>query len=210
MIVGIGFNMQVGKDTSAEALCRELGFRKLAFADPLRQLAMAADPLITSSTRTVNVQSGHGRLAWTIQGMGYEAAKAAYPEIRRFLQALGLGAREVFGEHFWCDQTLGKAERIIMSGGHVVIPDVRFRNEADGIKAAGGLLLKITRPGHSGDGHPSETELADYDGWDHVIENNGSIVELQYKVVQLVRDALPKSQPSLVDVDPSLFEDLAS
>ncbi len=195
MIVGIGHNMQVGKDTAAEALCRELGFRKLCFADPLRELAMLADPLVSSATRTVNVGVGHGRLAWAIQGLGYEEAKRVYPEVRRFLQELGLGARRVFGDEFWVEHTMKQARQAEMHGGRIVIPDVRFLNEAEAVKDAGGLLLKITRPGHHGDGHRSEVELAQYDGWDHVIENTGSIPELQQQVVQLVRDALPRTEP---------------
>jgi hypothetical protein len=192
VIVGFGHNMGVGKDTAALALARDLGFRKLAFADPLRDLAMHADPLITSQTRTVNVDVGHGRLGWAIKGLGYEAAKRTYPEVRAFLQRLGYGARQVFGEDFWTNQTMQKA---IASNVPIVISDVRFLNEAQVIKSAGGLLVKITRPGHHGDGHVSETELADYTGWDLVIENNGSILELEQRVVQEIRDRMPKEAP---------------
>jgi hypothetical protein len=179
--------MGVGKDTAALALARDLGFRKLAFADPLRDLAMHADPLITSSTRTVNIGVGHGRLGWAIKGLGYEEAKRTYPEVRAFLQRLGYGARQVFGEDFWTDITMNKA-----TAGNVpvVIADVRFLNEAQVIKSVGGLLVKIARPGHHGDGHISETELAEYDGWDLVIENNGSVLELEQAIVREVRDRM--------------------
>jgi hypothetical protein len=194
MIVGLGHNMGVGKDTAALALSRDLGFRKLAFADPLRDLAMHADPLITSNTRTVNVDVGHGRLGWAIKGLGYEAAKRTYPEVRAFLQRLGYGARQVFGENFWTDQTMAKVAKHVAGGGAAVISDVRFLNEAPTIKEAGGLLIKITRPGHNGDGHVSETELAEYDGWDLVIENTGSVVELEAAIVREVRDRMPKEE----------------
>jgi hypothetical protein len=190
MIVGLGHNMGVGKDTAALALSRDLGFRKLAFADPLRDLAMHADPLITSTTRTVNVGIGHGRLAWAIKGLGYEEAKSTYPEVRAFLQRLGYGAREVFGAGFWVIQTMGKARILEERGVPVVISDVRFLNEAEAIKEADGLMIKITRPGHTGDGHVSETELAEYSGWDLVVENNGSVVELEQAIVREVRDRM--------------------
>lgn len=188
MIVGIGHTMQVGKDTAATALCRELGFRRIGFADALKRLAFAADPLVTSATRATNIQVGHGRLKHVVQGLGWDEAKNVYPEVRRFLQELGLGMREEFGEEVWVEHLLDK----IGHQENVVIPDVRFLNEAEAIRNEGGLLLKILRPGKHGDGHRSETELADFDGWDHVIDNNGSIPELEQKVVQIVRDALPK------------------
>jgi len=57
-----------------------------------------------------------------------------------------------------------------------VIPDVRFPNEAEFVKNAGGVLIKVSRL--AGDGlpyvaadrdpnHPSETALDGYDGWDY-------------------------------------------
>ena len=199
MIVGLGFNKEVGKDTAAEALGKELGFKRLAFADKLKELALEADPLVTTSSRTVNVQVGHGRMRHVVTGIGgWDEAKRVYPEVRRFLQDLGLGARKVFGESFWTDQVMDKAINRERAGEHTVITDVRFLNEAEAVKAAGGLLIRITRPGKNGDGHISETQLADYDGWDGVIENTGSIVDLQGKVVQFVRDRLPKTESSLV------------
>lgn len=45
---------------------------------------------------------------------------------------------------------------------HVVVSDVRFRNEVEELKKAGGLVLKVVRPGYEGDvgisGHASEEE----------------------------------------------------
>lgn len=186
MLVGIGFNYQVGKDTAATALGRELGFQRVAFADPLRELAMLIDPLITGGTSRVNIGIGHGRYAHTVKGLGYEEAKRVYPEVRQFLQRLGDAGRTVFGEDFWLNQALGRA----ITFDRVVLPDVRYRNEAEAIKNAGGFLIKITRPGHRGDAHKSETELVDYDGWDLVIDNNGSVSELEIAVVEAVRNEL--------------------
>lgn len=202
MIVGLGFNKEVGKDTAATALCRELGFKRIGFADALKDLAFKVDPLITSSTARVNVGVGHGRLAWTVQGLGWDDAKRTYPEVRQFLQRLGHGARETFGEEFWTDIVKTQALSRQTAGLHTVISDVRYRNEADLVKEWGGMAIKIVRPGKGfGDSHITENDLVDYDGWDLVIENNGSIVELEQQVVQAVRDRMPK----VLD-----FEDLAS
>ena len=190
MIVGIGYNYQVGKDTAATALCKELGFRRVGFADKLKELALELDPLVTSTSRTVNVAAGRGRLKWTVQGLGWDEAKRHHPEVRSILQRLGVGAREVFGENFWIDQCLGH----LPDGANLVVPDVRFWNEAEAIKERGGILIKITRPGHHGDGHVSETELVDFDGWDHVIDNTGTVAELEQTVVRIVRDELQRRE----------------
>lgn len=186
MIVGLGHVARVGKDTAANALCRDLGYRRIGFADKLKELAMAVDPLITASTQRVNVQVGHGRLAWTVKGLGWDTTKDTYPEAREILQRLGAGARDIFGENFWIDQALNG----VHPEARVVISDVRFKNEAAAIRERGGILIKIDRPGRIAAGHVSEVDLIDFD-WDEVIINDGSVHELDVKVVELVRSKLP-------------------
>jgi hypothetical protein len=186
LIVGIGHVARVGKDTAATALCRDLGFVRLAFADQLKELALEADPLVTPAVKVVNTASGHGHLAWVVAGLGgFDAAQDTYPEVRKFLQRLGVGCRRVFGEDFWIDRLLERA------AGHprVVIPDVRFANEAAAIKARGGVVIRINRPGHVAAGHVSETELCDWD-FDEEFSNVGSVAELQAAVGGYVRNLL--------------------
>lgn len=56
----------------------------------------------------------------------------------------------------------------------ILIPDVRFRNEAQFVRDAGGLLVRVIRPGFVADDRPadhvSEVDLDDYEGWDAVLE----------------------------------------
>lgn len=186
LIVGFGHVARVGKDVAADALCRDLGFVKVGFADQLRELAMAADPLVVGGTRTVNVGVGHGHFKWMVQGHGYEQAKDIYPEVRGFLQRLGQGAREVFGPYFWVEQWERKIEKFPL----VVVPDVRYLNEAETIQAKGGVVVRINRPGRFAAGHQSELELADWDGWDEEFVNAGGIQDLQRDVVAYVKNQL--------------------
>lgn len=74
----------------------------------------------------------------------------------------------------------------------IVFSDVRYLNEAKTIKNAGGILIRINRPGftYSSDAtwqnHSSETELDSYTEWDYIIENNGTIEELNSKIRSLM------------------------
>lgn len=201
MIIGLGHQMQVGKDTAAQALVRDLGFIRIGWADKLKDLLARIDPLVMpgGGSMTVNTSAGRGRVKYMVTSMGWERAKQDWPEVRRLLQELGLGARETFGEDCWIEAL----KRDLTPGLHYVIPDTRFPNEAEAIKALGGKLIKITRPDVRGAhmGHASELALVDYDGWDAVVENVGSVVELERKVVELVRgwmikEALPGADPA--------------
>lgn len=195
LIVGLGHVAQTGKDTAAAVLVKELGFTKFGFADPLVQLAMEADPLVTAGTRTVNTAIGHGRFAHTVKGLGYEGAKGTYPEVRRFLQNLGVGARKVFGQDFWVEQLMAQIAR--KNPPKVVISDVRFENEALAIRKAGGVVVRIDRPGKVASGHVSETELVDFD-FDKVIANATTIEDFQANVVTYV-EGLFDGVPTKID-----------
>lgn len=193
MIVGIGYRKRRGKDTGADALVRDLGFVKVGFADALKRLALETNPIVVTEPAFENVRHGHNTLRYLVEHVGWEYAKDHYPQVRLFLQQLGTGARTVFGDDFW----IGKwYEQALALGGDVVVPDVRYRNEAEYIKEAGGFLIRIDRPvSHLGsDGHPSETELDGFDGWDAVIANDGSIVDLEREIVKVVRGARVANQ----------------
>tara|TARA_R110002072_G_scaffold39942_7_gene113927 strand:- start:6370 stop:7080 length:711 start_codon:yes stop_codon:yes gene_type:complete len=73
-----------------------------------------------------------------------------------------------------------------------IVTDVRFPNEAKAIKEKGGILIRINRPQYLDNGlvirkdeHPSETALDDYDEFDYVIENDGTVQDLIDKVKSL-------------------------
>ena len=65
------------------------------------------------------------------------------------------------------------------------IPDVRFENEATWIRAQGGIILHVRRPGADGNvgvkGHASEAGVGFQPG-DILIDNNESIEALHFKL----------------------------
>ena len=75
----------------------------------------------------------------------------------------------------------------------VLVPDIRFANEADPIRARGGLMLRVEGdPLHQrGDGtrddnHPSEVAMDDYPHFDGILHNTGSLHDLRRQVQELL------------------------
>lgn len=72
---------------------------------------------------------------------------------------------------------------------NVVFPDTRFINEVEGLRAAGGLVYRVKRPGYDKPAfnHPSETEQLQIpdDKLDGVILNDGTPEDLDIKLSHL-------------------------
>lgn len=93
---------------------------------------------------------------------------------RSLMQWWGTEYRRAQDDNYWVKKTLD-----LCSGNEVyIISDLRFKNEAKGIRDAGGYLIRVERPGRpsiSNANHPSEIDLDDWEDWDHVILNASTI-----------------------------------
>lgn len=68
-----------------------------------------------------------------------------------------------------------------------IITDTRFPNEAQAIKDAGGIIIRIDRPGYKPvNAHPSETGLDDWN-FDHKIMNGSDLTSLLFTVGGILR-----------------------
>lgn len=193
MIVGFSGYLRSGKDTAAQALIAD-GYEHRSFAKALKDMAYNLNPII--ATREVWNEDGPDRwrtevlrLQAVVDECGWEMAKDRFSEIRALLQRMGTDAgRKVLGENIWVNTALrglSNINRIAAADDpDVVFTDVRFPNEADGIAALGGLVIRINRPGFEPgpDAHISETALDDYP-FDVVIDNTGGIDDL-YRAVR--------------------------
>lgn len=74
--------------------------------------------------------------------------------------------------------------RLQLAEGRVVVSDVRFANEAAAIRAAGGVLVRVVRPGCEAAGHASETSTADVCE-DVLLCNDGTLEQLLERVDEL-------------------------
>lgn len=175
MLVGIAGFARVGKDAAAQALVGR-GYVRLSFADKLRHFLLALDPIVYATAMSPY------RLSDIVGDIGWEQAKDDFPEVRALLQRCGTEAgRKVLGENVWVDAVLRDLPE------KVVIPDVRFPNEAQAIKERGGRVFRITRPDYGPvNDHPSETALAHWQ-FDRHIVNDGDLGDLCLSICEAVR-----------------------
>jgi hypothetical protein len=173
MIIGLSGYAQSGKDTVAELLCLNYGFKRISFALPMRDAIYTLNPIV----------EGGNRVADLVDEYGWDVAKAN-PEVRRLLQTFGTEVgRNLFGETFWIDQAFKRAEEY----QRVVFSDVRFPNEASAIVNKGGDVWRINRHNHAPvNGHKSEHAM-DMFMFKHVIYNDGALSDLADDVSMLAK-----------------------
>lgn len=198
MLLGIMGKMGAGKDTVADVLVRDHGFVKLGLADPLKricrevydfseeQLWGPSEKRNAPDPRYFRGPDGFLSPRFALQRLGTEWGRECYRDTwvdyaLRTAKAIQRGQRY--------DQIRGLVPEGDKVGRSVVIPDCRFRNEFDAIRAVGGKMIRIMRPGLLESGHVSETEQETISGgeFDHVILNNGTIDELELDVLEWLR-----------------------
>jgi hypothetical protein len=170
MIIGLSGYARSGKDEVAKILVEDYGYKRIAFADKIRELLIETNPQVRDGFRVESVVGAYG----------WEQAKVLFPEVRKLLQDLGVGARKTFGDSFWIGQ-------VIDQFGHswwgydtnVVVTDVRFINEANAIKGKGGKIWRIKRPGvEPVNNHVSERDMDGYNV-DKILKNEGTLEDLR-------------------------------
>lgn len=178
MIIGLSGYAQVGKDTVANYLVEKYGFVKVSFADPIREALYKLNPYVRIGDMPPT------SLATAVDHMGWEEVKVFSSDTRELLQRMGTEVgREMFGKDFWVNQGLLRARE----HSNVVFADTRFRNEAEAIRANGGQVWRINKPGHKPvNDHPSETALDEY-RFDWHLPNYAGIEELHELVDRILQ-----------------------
>ena len=190
MIIGISGKAQAGKDTTAKII----NFLRcypdaswhtywdsdlpLAFEDNIVHFAdllkYVAEHMLSVPVYTMQSMKGKSMTFDWLDGMTG----------REFLQKLGTAVRNEVHPDFWTRALFIRHK----NNPNLIIPDVRFPNEAQIIKEHGGMLIRIERPGAGAGNHISEIALDDYRGWDIVIDNVGTIEDLYKQVKFLIND----------------------
>ena len=180
-IIGLGITAQVGKDTAAAYLEKKFPgqVKPLAFAYKLKKIAMELFGL-----------------SWEQCNGPYEIKEAIDPRYgkspRKIMQELGEKMREIYPD-VWIDAVFDIAIPKFQKDGYDIfaISDTRYPNEAVGIQGRSGVVVRIDREDsgvRAGKNHSSETALKNYDKFDFIIENNGTLEEFYDKLDSMLEE----------------------
>ena len=126
--------------------------------------------------------------------------------VREFLQKIGTEAmRNGLHTNTWINALMaeykpGSFYPVVAIEDHDkypnwIITDTRFMNEVKAINEKRGFLVRVVRAGVGPiNNHPSEIELADYSGYDYILDNNGSLEDLQHDV-EFMMEYLSSTNP---------------
>lgn len=196
LLVGIGGKFASGKTNAAQALVDALGFERMALAGELRRAAYAVADWIADLDGPHMGQGIFGLL-------GEQMKDKSSPVGRRWLQWFGTELGRSILPDLWIRALLRKVEQ---TAGPVVVDDLRFRNEAKALRAAGFLLVRVEidevarreRIAHIYPdydrallAHPSETDLDGWTGWDLVLDGAAPIEENRRDIVTWARKMMP-------------------
>lgn len=201
-VIGLTGVARSGKDTVAGLIVdelRECGLdtRREGFADRLKLSAALALGLpvkgegadaVVSAVASCDALKVCGSIQTLIEHGPYDVQEVTVNG-REYLQRYGTEAhRDLFGDDFWVDALLPLQRRSIGHGGVIadparddcdvlVIPDVRFDNEARRVLKYEGEVWRVTRPGVDAvNAHASESGIPD----DLVTREVGNIGGLGY------------------------------
>jgi hypothetical protein len=141
MIVGFVGLIGSGKDTAADLLVNDFGFKRDSFANTLKD---AVSKIFHWDRDMLQGLSTESR-AWREEVDDWWAERLGIPHLtpRWVLQFFGTDVcRDYFSNDIW----VASLERKLMqSKDNVVISDVRFANEIHAIKDAGGTIVRLQR-----------------------------------------------------------------
>ena len=174
MLIGVGHRKRSGKDETAKAIMQRVPYvKRMAFADLLKA--------------GVNVWHGwderhsDGELKEVVDPYWGYSPRYAYVNIGTDC------IRDRHRQDFWVKAAMRVVNMWRDAGYTVIITDIRFPDEADVVKAAGGVVWKASRPSlpplDMENDHISETALAKYEGWDEVLDNSSSLEDFHTKVL---------------------------
>jgi hypothetical protein len=198
-----------GKDTAAEYLIKDRNFERISFAGPLKDICadlfnvdrawfdipskkevplVPVKPQDSFATSVVNIMRA-GRNFFLADG-GKMAENSPNSELfwspRSFAILIGSVMRSVDSD-YW----VKRAVKVMDPQKDYVITDLRYRNEAEVLRREldgkfNLVLVRINRFEDTASKDPSERDLDQYEHFDHMIENDGTIDELWAKVGNIV------------------------
>lgn len=186
LLIGIVGKMHAGKDTVAsnihqylnrQAASEYVPYLRIGFADSLKSE-------ICIAINTVNALYGKPHKE-PITPAFIEKYKEHF---RKILQGWGTDFRRTFyGNDYWTDMMLQRIKTFNPRIGCLVIPDVRFKNEAKLLHSLGGWVVRVQRAPQNVvvDRHISEQEMDEIIA-DYTIDNDATLEHLNVKTAHLL------------------------
>jgi hypothetical protein len=194
-IIGITGLAGSGKDTAAAVLVARFGFVKVSLADEIKRICARVfhwtpERLWGPSERRNEPDPSLGGLTarHALQQLGTEWGRAMHPDV--WVNRVISDARRIAIEPVFYNPEKGLVDWFGRDGRDiyrsVVIPDVRFLNEAAAITAVGGRIWRIDRPGAglAGEAGKHSSEASIYDlPVNGALSNDGSLEDFERDVV---------------------------
>lgn len=166
-----------GKDTAAAAL---VGYRNLKMAGTLKGMLAALYTLAG-----VPVTIIHEKIEGSLKEVPCDVLGGKTP--REAMITLGTEWRDLIDRDLWSRIWFNQVCPLLQRGIPVVCTDIRFKHEADQIRALGGLIIRVERPGLEVDlSHKSESEMLEIEA-DVVIINNGTVEDLHERIAHVLQ-----------------------
>lgn len=161
-----------------------------------------------------------GMIKETLEGEGHSVLVAHYADLvkyickqffgwnglkdeqgRAILQYVGTDVVRAQNQNYWVDFIVDILNLFHDEWDYVIIPDTRFPNEIERLKERGFdvISVRINRSGFDNGltqeqkNHPSETSL-DNATFDFIIDNSGSVSELEEKIYKFVEGNINGTQ----------------
>ncbi len=154
-----------GKSTASKYLVEKHGYQLVKFAGPLKDMLRA-------------IGLSEEQIEGSLKEEPCEWLQGATP--RHAMQTLGTQwGRDCIGPSFWIELWVRRVNQIIAAGGHVVVDDCRFPNEANEARKLGGVVWRLVGRGGIAGSHESEAGCGRPD---MEIHNTGDIGSLHYQI----------------------------
>jgi hypothetical protein len=164
-----------GKTTAADYLIQHYGYQRVKFADPLKKMLRC-------------LGLAESQIEGELKESPIEWLDDRSP--RYLMQTLGTEwGRHMVSRDIWVSIWRNTVDSWVndVPDGRVVVDDCRFANEAEAVRALGGRIIALHRPGAGLPGrHASEAGIKGRDL--RVVVNDGDVPQLNQRVLhELVR-----------------------
>lgn len=210
-LIALHGDQGAGKDAIAKILVEQHGFTRFAFADRLKAMCEAFNPIIGyRDDLQMHAQIANGepvtfrpvRLCEVITQHGWDQAKRFNSEVRRTQQYLATEViRDFVSDTYWADaierdikaefdKAIERAKGTMYPLGEapkIVITDLRFESEYDMVRRNHGVIWWVHRPHNPHVQAAAHRSEAWHPPFYRKIDNSGSIDDLAHIVADNLR-----------------------